>query len=212
MPLIYIDESGDLGLDFSKKGTSNFFVVTFLFTENIKPIEKIIKNVHSRLRNNLKSKINILHSNKEKPVTRKRVLKQLARIDCKIMTIYLNKKNISGKIKKDKSVLYNYVTNILLDTIYTKKIIKIPGEIILTASKRETNKYLNTNFRKYLKEKIEDKHNIKIVVDIKTPAEEKILQAVDFISWAIYRKYEKNDPSYYEIIKNKIIEEKSFLP
>ncbi len=31
------------------------------------------------------------------------------------------------------------------------------------------------------------------------------LQAVDFISWAIFRKYEKNDITFYEIIKEKII-------
>lgn len=30
------------------------------------------------------------------------------------------------------------------------------------------------------------------------------LQAVDFISWSIFRKYEMNDNFYYSIIQNKI--------
>jgi hypothetical protein len=34
------------------------------------------------------------------------------------------------------------------------------------------------------------------------------LQAVDFISWAIFRKYEKGDLEFYEIIKNRIIDER----
>ena len=38
------------------------------------------------------------------------------------------------------------------------------------------------------------------------------LQAVDFASWAIFRKYEKNDDSYYRIIKGKIIEENPLFP
>jgi len=34
------------------------------------------------------------------------------------------------------------------------------------------------------------------------------LQAVDFVSWAIFRKYERNDYEYYDVIKDKIVEEK----
>lgn len=211
MSLIYLDESGDLGFDFTKKGTSKFFILTFLFTENKKPIEKIIKKIHSGFKKSQKSKLTMLHAIKEKPVTRQRLLKQLALTECRIMTICLNKKNLSDKIKNDKSVLYNYGTNILLDRIYSKKIIKNLDNIILIASKRETNKYLNTNFKEYLKKNIEDKHGIKISIEIKTPAEEKILQVVDFVSWAIYRRYEKNDNNYYQIIKNKIVEENPFL-
>ena len=53
---------------------------------------------------------------------------------------------------------------------------------------------------------------MKINVLIKTPHEEKTLQAVDFTSWAIFRKYEYGDDSYYKIIKKKIIEENPFFP
>lgn len=53
---------------------------------------------------------------------------------------------------------------------------------------------------------------MQIQINIKTPSEEKILQVVDFISWSIYRKYEFNDASYYELIKNKIFEENPLFP
>jgi hypothetical protein len=33
------------------------------------------------------------------------------------------------------------------------------------------------------------------------------LQIVDFACWSIFQKYEKWDQSYYNIIKDKIIEE-----
>jgi len=32
MAYIFMDESGDLGFDFSKKKTTTFFLVTFIFT------------------------------------------------------------------------------------------------------------------------------------------------------------------------------------
>ena len=38
------------------------------------------------------------------------------------------------------------------------------------------------------------------------------LQAVDFVSWAIFRKYEYGDDSYYNLIKNKIVEENPLFP
>ena len=36
-------------------------------------------------------------------------------------------------------------------------------------------------------------------------------KAVDFISWAIFRKYEKDDLTFYNIIKSKIIDERSLF-
>ena len=54
MAYIYLDESGDLGFDFNKKKTSKNFVVTCLFIENRKPIEKIVKKTHSELKKKYK--------------------------------------------------------------------------------------------------------------------------------------------------------------
>ena len=36
------------------------------------------------------------------------------------MSIYLNKKKVFTKLHDEKHVLYNYVTNILIDRVYTK--------------------------------------------------------------------------------------------
>lgn len=213
MAYIFLDESGDLGFDFKKKGTSDFFVVTFLFVDGSKKIiEKIVKNTHAQLSRKIKRRIGVLHATNEKPVTRQRLLKKLVASDCSIMSIYLNKKKVFTKLQDEKQVLYNYVTNILLDRIYTKKVVTNNKEIELIASRRETNKFLNENFKDYLNNQVKSNHDGKMKVSIKTPSEEKSLQAVDFVSWAIFRKYEKGEDSYYNIIKNKIIEESPLFP
>jgi hypothetical protein len=209
---IFLDESGDLGFDFRKKKTSKFFVVTCLFTGNKRPIEKIVKKTHSELKKKYKRRFGILHAVKEKPITRQRLLKRLNEKDCTIMTIYLNKKKVYTKLRDEKLVLYNYVTNILLDRIYTKKIIPIKDRVELIASRRETNKFLNENFKNYLNRQVENRHKTEIKISIRTPSDEKVLQAVDFVSWAIFRKYEYGDDSYYNIIKNKIVEENPLFP
>ena len=212
MSYIFLDESGDLGFDFKKAGTSEYFIITILFVDNHRPIEKIVKKIHSTLKKKHKQKGGVLHSYHESPTTRKRMLKHLNEKGIKIMTICLNKSKVYTKFHNQKDVLYNYVTNILLNRIYNKKLIPIDKDITLIASRKETNKFLNSNFKEYLKNQIKENHKTNITIEIKTPYEEKCLQAVDFLSWAIFRKYQYKDDSYYKIIHPKIFEENSLFP
>jgi len=211
MSYIFMDESGDLGFDFSKKGTSDYFLITFLFSNNKRDIEKCVKKVHVGLRKKYK-KLGVLHAYKEEPATKKRLLFLLAGRDCSIMAILLNKKKVYANLQDEKPVLYNYVTNILLDRIFSKKLLRgnEPTEII--ASRKETSRFLNLNFKSYLQSQLAKNHNVAVSISIKTPAEEKALQAVDFVSWAIFRKYELKDEEYYQIIKGRIVEEKPLFP
>ncbi len=212
MGYIFLDESGDLGFNFKNRKTTKYFVVTFLFVENKGPIKKIVKKTHSELKKKYKRRVGVLHSVKERPITRQRLLGRLNEKDCAIMTIYLNKKKVYTKLQDEKQVLYNYVTNILLDRIYSKRLISGKNKITIVASRRETNKYLNENFKTYLNKQAKNHHKVEIEAVIKTPFEEKALQAVDFVSWAIFRKYEYGDDSYYNIIRSKIVEENPLFP
>jgi len=207
MAYILLDESGDLGFDFTKKGTTKYFLITFLFCKNKRPIEKCVRKTHASLKKKYKKQGRALHAYTEKPVIRQRLLKYISDKDCSVLTICLNKNKVYTKLHEEKAVLYNYVTNILLDRIFTKGLIPIDNEITLIASKRETNVFFNENFKNYLKDKTANTHKVKLRVEIKTPFEEKALQAVDFVSWAIFRKYEYGDEFYYNIMKGKIIEE-----
>ncbi|MDO8747829.1 MAG: DUF3800 domain-containing protein [Candidatus Omnitrophota bacterium] len=207
MAYIFLDESGDLGFDFSKQKTSKFFVITVLFVISKRPLEKCVRTVHRGLRQKYKKIESVLHAFKEEPITRQRILRKVSEKECAVMTIYLNKRRVYTKLQNEKAVLYNYVANILLDRIMTKQLIPISERVYLIASKRETNKFLNENFREYLKGQIKNAHRLDLHIEIKTPAEEKSLQAVDFISWAIFRRLEHGDDSYYNLIKSKIVEE-----
>lgn len=215
MSYIFLDESGDLGFNPNKK-SSRFFIVTFLFVEDKRPIEKAVKKTHAELSQKLKKKVGELHAVNEKPITRQRLLKRLHEKECSIMVIYLNKKKVFTKLQDEKQVLYNYITNILLDRIFTRRLVaeKAEGEAVieLIASRRETNRFFNENFKDYLESQVRNNHSKNIVISIRTPQEEKGLQAVDYISWAIFRKYEGGDDGYYNLIKEKIVEESALFP
>jgi len=213
MAYIFMDESGDLGFDFNKKKTSNFFVITCLFANEKKSIERIVKKVfRSFSKQQKKHHPGVLHCSKETPSTRRKVLEELRRKDARILTIYLNKRKVYTRLQDEKQVLYNYVTNILLDRIYTGKLIPLDRQIDLVASRRETNRFLNDNFKHYLTDQIASKQRLPIRVEIRTSREEKCLQIVDFACWAIFRKREHGDDSYWEIIKERIFEESPLFP
>lgn len=207
MAYIFLDESGDLGFDFMKKKTSKFFIVTVLFVEQKRPVEKLIRKVHAGLRKKYKIRTSVLHATKEEPVNITRICRGLVDKRCKLMTIYLDKSKVYTKLQDEKHVLYNYIVNILLDRIMNRHLISKKDGVILVASRRETNKFLNENFRDYLRQQVKSNHGTEVVIEIKTPAEEKCLQAVDIASWSIFRKYEYGDDNYYQILKTIIVEE-----
>jgi hypothetical protein len=154
-----------------------------------------------------------LHAAHERPETIIRVLKRLAeKKSCKIMAIYLNKKKVYTGIEESKHTLYNMVTNILLDRIMTKRLVSRDERIYFIASRRETKKALNENFKAYLMTNVQARHAIDMDISIKAPDQEKCLQLADIVSWAIARKYELRDERYYEIIKDLIIEESPLIP
>jgi hypothetical protein len=212
MSYIFLDESGDLGFDFSKTKTTKYFMVTLLFSDKKRPIERIIRDIHRGLRKKYKMRDGMIHARKEEPATCARICKRMAENDCRVMTIYLNKKRVYTKLQNEKAILYNYIVNILLDRILTRGLIDKNGPIILVASRRETNKFLNLNFVNYLKQRTLSNHKLDIGIKIKTPFEEKGLQAADVLSWAIFRKYEYGDDSYYNVIRKIIAEESPLFP
>lgn len=211
MQYIFLDESGDLGFKPSSN-SSKYFVISILFTEDKKPLERVAKKVHKMLKKKVKKLSGgVLHCYKEKPATRKRLLHYVNKQNCKIMNIWLNKSKVYTKIQNEKHVLYNYLVNILLDRIMTREYLDIEKPIILVASKRETNRFLNVNFKDYLEKQLKRNHSARLSVEIKTPAQEKSLQVVDFITWSIFRKYEREDETYFNIFKGKVVEERGLF-
>ncbi len=125
------------------------------------------------------------------------------------MTIYLDKTQVYTKQADEKAVLYNFITNILLNRIYAGRLIDVDVPIQMIASRRETNRLLNESFRHYLEQQVKQNHHGNLTVSIHSPSEEKGLQVVDFASWAIFRNYERGDDTYYRLIKKNVIEERA---
>lgn len=209
MAYIFLDESGDLG--FSER-SSRWFIFTIALVDNHRRLEKVIKKVRNSLKKKHKN-VGELHAYHADAVTRRRVLNGLAAIgDLKVFCVVLNKEKVYTDLQNQKNHLYNYTANILLDRLHTKKIIPLDEPIYLCIDRKDTNKYIRENFEKYLSKSLQGKRNGIVDIRLRASHEVKALQAVDFLSWAIFRKYERNDYESYELIKHLIIEENLLFP
>jgi len=205
MAYIFLDESGDLGF---KKTSSRWFLFTIALTQNPKSLEKVTKKVWRNLRMKHK-KLGELHAYHADYITRKRMLKNITEIkDLKILTTILNKRKVYVDLQNQKNYLYNYTANVLLDRLHLSGILDKDEPIHLYVDNRDTKKTLRENFIDYLTSAMKKRRDCRFELELHASHENKSLQAVDFISWAIFRKYEKGDFEFYEIIKDKIVEEK----
>jgi len=199
---IYFDESGCLGFDFSKSGTRNHILITFLIFNERRPIISLVKKVILTLPKLRMKKGAYLHSHYEKPITRKRLLKGLATKEINIATMRLDKRKVF--VPGNPNELYSTLVVSLINRLYLDGIIQKTDDIKFTASRRNTSEKLNNDFTKSIEQctpSVNFKHNILYARD------DKCLQAVDFVSWALWQKHENGDESYSDIIKDKIIKE-----
>lgn len=213
---IYLDESGDLGFDFTKQGTSRFFVITLLVIDSIEVNKKVLKTIERTIKN----KINCNKKGKDCALEFKGnntdigikayFYRYIKDEEFEIFALVLNKAKVIQELRSKKEKLYNFVSRKLLEKCYFHK---AEDRVILTVDKRK-NKEDIKDFNSYLF------NELRVLIPLKVPFEQyheasyahKGLQAVDVFCWGIYRKYERGDLVWYNYFKNKIKKEIVYLP
>lgn len=200
MRYVFIDESGEFGMDFTKDKTSKYFVITALETTDKKPIEKAVTRVFKSIKS--KKRINSLHANRDSDAIRKKLLSELAKCDFRITAVVIDKKKqVLGDFHSVyKGLLRATMSYTAFYCIYEAK--PAPAEISLCISRLHTKTSLNEDIVNIFSNNKRD--DLIVKTEIKPPNTERCLQAVDFISWAIFRKFEYGDESFFKIIKSKI--------
>ncbi len=201
---LYLDESGDLGFDFSKNQTSKYFIITVIAVKNTNIVDKIVKKVFKSFTDKQKKKRNgSLHCHYEDEQTRKKLLSLIECSEIQIFCVFLDKEKSAIGKEMEKHCLYNYITTVIIDRFLTSQTIDNQESVFLSASKWESNKHFNKTF---LEEVAKNVTNDKFSMQIKPAQDEKGLQIADFVSWAIFRNLEYKDSSYMDIFKSKIKE------
>lgn len=202
---IFLDESGDLGFG---ERSSKWFLFTLVVVDDPRKLERVIKSARRSLKKKHKHSFSELHAYNCDDITRRRVLTKLAELDISVVSTILNKQKVYVDLQNQKNHLYNFTANIVLDRLINTKLIDGGKYISLVVDRKDTKKHLRDNFISYITEAMKQRRGGGFEMTLAASHDEKGLQAVDFISWAIFRKYESGDFEFYEIIKNKIIDER----
>lgn len=198
---IYLDESGDLGFD--EKRSSKYIVISLLALKDKKKIERRMRKIK---RNVLRKKYRKqAEFKKERKEVARPMLRHLIKEKFELYTVIANKSKVKQNLRESKEILYNYIASIILLSCPFEL-----GELVeLIVDKRSSKRLILQNFDNYLQDKIKAL-NKDISLNI-THAESHSfpgIQAVDFMAWAILRKYEREDFEFYNLIKEKIVTEK----
>ncbi|MEK6983990.1 MAG: DUF3800 domain-containing protein [Nanoarchaeota archaeon] len=194
---IFIDESGDLG-----EAGSKYLIITAIWTEKLEIFDRLIKNIRRHKFRKILKKVSEIKANSSSNKLREYILKKFNEIeDFKGHAIILEKKKVFSKyLKDDKHKLYNYVCGILASTMTFES-----KHLVIRIDRSKGKQALRDDFDDYIKRKC--------IVDNSTRGVEVYhswshswagLQIVDFVSWALFQKFEYNNDYYHKLIEKKI--------
>jgi hypothetical protein len=202
----WLDETGNLGFDLTKAGTSRYFITTMIVSAKRQPVVKAVKKVFKSLsKTDKKHTHGILHAVYEKHGTRIKLLKLLSQQDTKIVALVLDKSQVY--VTEDPHILYASMVNMMLNKLYIDGHLDTKSKIELIISQLETSRYLNDKLLSFVETKNKGKN---LEVSTATPSNDKGLQAVDFVAYAFSRKYEYGEDDYYDVIANNILKVYSY--
>lgn len=207
---IYLDESGDLGFDFTKKKTSKKFVITLLVCYSAAARKEFRKVVRRTLKNKLnRTKNKSRHVAELKGTTttleiKRYLFRNIKSNDWAIYALALNKQRVNSDLrsKTGKKKLYNFLSRLLLEKLALSNA-RRNVELVVDRSK---NKAETKDFNQYLTNQLEAllPLNTALYISHLSSIESAELQAADMFSWGIFRKYENNDKLWYDVFKDKI--------
>jgi len=201
---MFLDESGELGFNFNKSST-RFFTITLLVcgVKEEQELQRVIKKIRGRvLRKELKKSNEIKWNNSSEKI-KKRIFKRIEKIDFEVFTIILDKSKVYDYLKSKKHKLYNYLSNLIITEC------TIDGKFELIVDRSKNKRSLRDDFDNYIRNNLRRECSNLLIqhTDSKSNGG---LQVLDFISGAIFNKYEFKNLEYYNRIKDRITTEKEF--
>lgn len=213
---IFVDESGEM--DFSQKG-SKHYMFHFLVKNRPFNLHEYISNYRYQLLernldplNGKRFDIEYFHAHKDNKYIKNELFNIIATFDkdkVKVYSYILEKSKVHPEKRQERDAFYidnlTYSIGKLLDKLaIDKNFVIITDNLPIMQNKQKQIKALKIGIKEYLKQK---KLTLRYDIFHHCSASSVNLQVVDYIGWAVHRKYEMEDTSYYDKIKEYIIDE-----
>ncbi len=189
---VFIDESGDLGLE----NGSKFLVLAALFVDDCAPLDRIMKNARrNKLREVLKGADEV-KANKSSDYVVEYFLGKLNSVpNCSVVFTVLEKSRVKSEfLKNDAHKLYNYVAGKL-----ARSISEDSRELFVRIDKSKGKLLLREDFDAYFRSRLKEKVDVKIEHSYSHNFSG--LQFADLLAWACFQKFEHGNPKFIGLIK-----------
>ena len=211
---IFVDEAGDM--DFSSKG-SKHYMFNFLIKKRPFNLHEYISNYrYSLLERNLdpfigrRLDIEAFHACEDNKYIREEIFNIISTFDKQSVQAYsyiLEKTKVDPKKRREKDKFYIDNLNLAIHQLLDK--LQIDNNFVIITDRLPVQKNKSKQvgaLKKGIKEYIKF-NNLKIRYDIfhHCSASSANLQIVDYISWAIFRKYEQGQDIFYKKIEKYLI-------
>lgn len=217
MHLIFLDESGEFGFE---PGSSNHLLIALLDTDNPKRLKNAMRREKKRLHDlgwprDIEIKGTSLfgcHHNARIPnlIANNRIL-HLTRIVKKILGAgvtphyaIVRKDSLTQNLQNAPyGIAYNYFAGNLLCKVHNG-VLNCPVTLVVDRRNKETHAHMP--FDGYVATRIITDCNHEHTFDIRHEDSRDWLglQAVDFISWGLFRAYEHQDRQFYDLIHPQV--------
>lgn len=213
---IYLDESGDLGFDFSKSKTTGYFVITLLVCDDKEAQDGFIRAVKRTLRKKLNHKkkdsrqvVELKGTNTTLEI-KAYFYRQVPDNGWCLYSIALDKQRVSSHHRSatGKKQLYNHLARKLLEKVDFPS---NPAKVHLFVD-RSKNQAEIKEFNEYLINHLASFLPLHSRLEINHPCSHEMagLQAVDLFCWGIFRKENSGDSAWYDIYKDRLRRETHF--
>ncbi|MDO8428195.1 MAG: DUF3800 domain-containing protein [Candidatus Diapherotrites archaeon] len=191
---VFIDESGDLGIN-----GSNYLILAAVIVTEYKSLDRILKNMRRHKFKKELRKASEIKANQSSDAVVKYMLEKLNEVKTlKVFYIVLEKKKIlSEYLKNNKDKLYNYVAGKL-----AKNIILEGNQIEIRIDKSKGKQLLQNDFNNYFLKNLKLKDSkIKPKIFHSNSHSWSGLQFADVLAWACFQKFEHNNSEFIDLIK-----------
>jgi hypothetical protein len=130
-----------------------------------------------------------------------RLLNEVNKADVAIVAVVVDQKAIVHPPKVSEDIYRIAATRAVHHVVQRWPVVEI------CLDRRYTNEALRDRLEQHIREGIADIPRQIVMIRQEDSIKRKELQLVDFVAWAFFQKYEKNDDRFYQVIAPKIVKE-----
>ena len=210
MWFFYLDESGELGFDFSAKHPSRVFTVCILVVPGVENNRRILSAVRKTLRRKHGRTVRLeLKGSHASLAVKKYFYSLVADVPFDLYAMTLDKQRVYEELAQRKDRVYNFIARQVLD--------RVPFEDATTRVDLIIDRSKNSgdigDFNGFISRQLQGRLDPRVPLDIyhHRSTENLGLQAVDLFSWGIFRKHERNDVVWCNVFRDKVRRDDRYL-